>query len=193
MSSLCLSLFFFLKLAVLTIGISFSFQFRIPLLPTTISLDSKRHVARWISIWSSSLRSPLRRFQAARGAMDPNLKLILDAHRFDDHDAKWEHRFADIESTCLVRGSVAHSSHRRTWVFPHRFRLTTTIKKRLTDLESLRVEHIYAERDDRVTVLEATVTDLGPCRPDTEAIVNDLNSRRLTTRIIGTARCSTPP
>jgi hypothetical protein len=39
--------------------------------------------------------------------MDPNLKLILEkiqkskeeiVRRFDDHDAKWERRFADLES-----------------------------------------------------------------------------------------------
>jgi len=30
-------------------------------------------------------------------AMDPNLMFLLDEPRFDDHDAKWERRFADLD------------------------------------------------------------------------------------------------
>lgn len=88
--------------------------------------------------------------------MDPNLQLVLNefCRRFDDHDAKWECRFAKIEAA--------------------RAAIDASVELHLADLESIRVEPLHSECDTHVAALEAAVTDLGVRRPEAEGTVDDL-------------------
>jgi hypothetical protein len=105
------------------------------------------------------------RFQRSLGAMDPQLKMILDeiqrskmefGRRFDDHEARWERRFSDLDTD------------RRNWdaAVDARFDL---LEFACGELQHLRVEH-----DARVAALETAVTDLDKWLPEVEGIVDDL-------------------
>ena len=89
--------------------------------------------------------------------MDPNLCMILDeiqqskeefGCRFDDHDAKWERRFADFDRDRLARETAVDTR-------------LASLESPCGELQSLRLEHLHAERDNRVAALEAAATDLG--------------------------------
>lgn len=49
--------------------------------------------------------------QRTCGVIDPNLKIVLEEiekskeefmQRSDDHEMKWEHRFADFDNACIA-------------------------------------------------------------------------------------------
>jgi hypothetical protein len=103
--------------------------------------------------------------------MEPNLKMILAemqrskeefSRRFDDHDAKWERRFADLNYDCANQ-DTAVDTH-----FEY-------LESACGVLQNFNFEHVHAEQDSRVTALEAAATDLGTWHSELEGIVNDLS------------------
>jgi FKBP-type peptidyl-prolyl cis-trans isomerase (trigger factor) len=132
--------------------------------------------------------------------MDPNLKLVLDElnRRFDAQDQKWESRFSNLERVHSARASevdqrVAALESLAAVVESDRAELAKAdvparlahleaayggqyddVYMRLSALESIRVDAMFAETVDRVAVLETAATDLGTWRPEVEALVDDL-------------------
>jgi len=136
--------------------------------------------------------------------MEPNMKMVLEeiqksreesARRFDEHDAKWERRFADLESTRAATnqrlaflestgGAVINPEYERRITELEGFCLDSanvgavldpTLERRLQELESLRVERVRDEEDDRMDKLERAVAELGRWRPESEGILDALS------------------
>ena len=110
--------------------------------------------------------------------MDPTLKLVLEEIqkskddfncRFDEHDAQWERRFANLEldraAAVDKRLDALESTYADT---------STSIGQRVTNLEAVRFDQIHAERDDHIAALETAATELGSWHPEVDALVDDL-------------------
>jgi hypothetical protein len=144
--------------------------------------------------------------QRARGAMDLNLKLVLDElnHRFDAQDQKWESRFSNLEQAQFARAkevdqrvaalestaTVLKSNHAEIAKADVSTCLANLevvyggqsddIHMRLTTLESIRVDDIFAETMDLMMMLETAATDLAPGtrRSKLSSMISSWRSRR---------------
>ena len=152
-------LFILSKYLLLTIGIRDQFESwpPIPLIPT------------------------LPRLQRSRGAMEPNLKLVLEeiqkskeefGRRFDEHNKQWERRFAYLKLSRAAHDAAVDK--RLDSIELAGADTAYTIGRRIADLEAVRIDPLQDERDDCVTALEVAATDLGTWRPEMEALVDDL-------------------
>ena len=98
--------------------------------------------------------------------------LNTNNHAFDEHDAKWAKRLADLDSD---RASHDAAVDKRLDALESA--CTNTIadtRQRITNLESIRIEQIHAERDDHIAALETAATELGSWHPEVDALVDNL-------------------
>lgn len=107
--------------------------------------------------------------------MDLNLKEVLDefVRQFNNHDAKWERRVADLEFAHAAQDTVVDQCFMALET-PRIACDTAVIEQCLSVLESIRVKHINPELDDLVAALVPAVTDLGPWHPEIKALLDDL-------------------
>lgn len=100
------------------------------------------------------------RFQVSCGAMDQNMKPVLD-------------EFADLDFARVARDIIVDQCF--TALETARVACDIAIVEQcLLVLDLIHVEHIKPEHDDRVTAREAAATDMGPWRLEIKALLDDL-------------------
>lgn len=114
------------------------------------------------------------------GAMEPNLKLVLEEiqkskedlnRRFDKHNEEWNRHFTDLDRARADRAAVV--DQRFEALETAYSDIASNIGKCVADLEAV---CINAERDDRVTALEVAAMDLGSWSLEVDAIIDDLKT-----------------
>jgi hypothetical protein len=128
--------------------------------------------------------------------MDPSLKIILEkldefSKRLDNHDARLDQRFSDLDHDLSARDSTVDrhladlESSRSTTIDPGIFdslaalelaynNQAIDITMRLAMLESAHIMPIADDRDAWMTKLEEVAADIGSWRLELEGIVDDL-------------------
>ena len=137
--------------------------------------------------------------------MDPSLKFLLNKfnRRFDDHDAKWEQRFTDLNCDRSAHDVIVDCRFAElaqpsavidqrladlelVWV-----NQKVDVTRRLSDLKVVRVQQISDERDEWVAELKVAAADINAWIPELEGVVDDLKLEVQKIANIGTTWCST--